>query len=606
MTGGGGDPVPPDPGSQEEPFRKRGRPKKTIDALHKTGRIGSKNTLSPAVSKNLLFPNFSSICNSKNTRINTTEGNISNSPDDSFKCPSVPEQNMIETVAEVHDIPSVHMMGDHDLDEVQPNYDQIDQILSECNSSPNLSSPQTVVDMHSVPRTPPRSNSNSNIPDLSEPLINSQRQNDKSSYVFTRNVNRYSNTDKCPFIVYIECIDKNISRLHPLAMGKKIFNAYPQFRNDILNIAPMNRSTIKIEVKSAKVANEIVSKNMFVNENYNLYIPTHLIQRQGVIHNVDTSISDDELLSELESQVKVLKIKRIMRKSNDILSPTSAVIINFAGQSLPDYVYAYRVRFPVKPYIYKVMQCFSCLRYGHAAKFCKFPARCNRCKGQHNSRDCTDESPPICINCDQNHLATDHKNCSAYKEQKIIKEYMANNNTTYFEAKNSLKSANTYANMLRSEPHHEPRNLPSINNQFKYRNYESSYPNNNQIDLISSQQSKKDHTQNRPYHNNRQTQISHTQNHTQRNSNQTQIDPNLLYSLPQLPLNPIIQNPYRPEKNYVHDNLVEIISNIVSNILANIFKNPISTIPSDENIKSVIVEMLSEGHAANNHDGSRR
>lgn len=46
-------------------------------------------------------------------------------------------------------------------------------------------------------------------------------------------------------------------------------------------------------------------------------------------------------------------------------------------------------------------QCFKCLRMGHFGKWCRHPARCGRCDGNHTTRDCTAGKGEIteCVRC---------------------------------------------------------------------------------------------------------------------------------------------------------------------------------------------------------------
>ena len=59
-------------------------------------------------------------------------------------------------------------------------------------------------------------------------------------------------------------------------------------------------------------------------------------------------------------------------------------------------------------------QCFRCQEFGHHADFCKFPAKCNICAADHDSRQCPSRALPSrkCTNCSGDHPASS-RDCPA-------------------------------------------------------------------------------------------------------------------------------------------------------------------------------------------------
>lgn len=214
-----------------------------------------------------------------------------------------------------------------------------------------------------------------------------QNKNENVNITNNIKVNEYSNSDNGPFIVYIQTTDLNIGSLHPVVLGKKIILAHPELKTNILNITKMSKKIVKVELKTATAANNMIKQKFTGLDNYNIYIPNHLVTRQGVVRDVDTSLSNEEIMQDIDTDIEILSVDRILKKndSNNLI-PTKSVIIKFKGQNLPNYIYLYRVRFAVSPYVYKVTQCYNCLRYGHSASRCSYPARCKQCAGTHNSR----------------------------------------------------------------------------------------------------------------------------------------------------------------------------------------------------------------------------
>lgn len=62
-------------------------------------------------------------------------------------------------------------------------------------------------------------------------------------------------------------------------------------------------------------------------------------------------------------------------------------------------------------------QCKRCLRWDHTANYCWMPARCLKCGGNHEKKDCTlkDSEPAKCAGCKGNHPAS-WRGCSEYQK----------------------------------------------------------------------------------------------------------------------------------------------------------------------------------------------
>ena len=117
--------------------------------------------------------------------------------------------------------------------------------------------------------------------------------------------------------------------------------------------------------------------------------------------------------------------------------PTGLVLLTFKGVSPPKYVRFYGLEHSVCVYVSPVTQCFRCLRYGHT-KNCKGKEKCFNC-----AEDCHLKDPPEnnleypcvtkCFYC-KNDYKTTSKKCPEYNRQKNIKEPMAHENITFFDA----------------------------------------------------------------------------------------------------------------------------------------------------------------------------
>lgn len=113
-------------------------------------------------------------------------------------------------------------------------------------------------------------------------------------------------------------------------------------------------------------------------------------------------------------------------------------------------------------------QCRKCQSFGHAATNCGMLYRCVKCTHKHDPNECPldDNSPPKCVNCNENHTANS-KNCNVYKEyvSKISesKRRVSTNQTNHTRVNSypvksqrqtsmPVTSAISYSEILRNEP----------------------------------------------------------------------------------------------------------------------------------------------------------
>jgi len=144
--------------------------------------------------------------------------------------------------------------------------------------------------------------------------------------------------------------------------------------------------------------------------------------------------------------------------------PSRTLCLKFAGQSLPRYVYLSNCRYAVFPYVPKTRICFSCFRVGHLSKSCKSRPRCLYCgEAPHgSSEECIQkQSPPKCINCDGDHLATSHE-CSKVLTHKMALSLAATENVSFMDALRSVCSSLPSSPVSITDPRMDFHNFPSL------------------------------------------------------------------------------------------------------------------------------------------------
>jgi galactitol-specific phosphotransferase system IIB component len=274
----------------------------------------------------------------------------------------------------------------------------------------------------------------------------------------------YKASDCGPFEIHVQKIfsDNKSSPLHPITFGNFLS------RNKIKNILPggvkpLGKFRISVQFKDFKSANEFVSSVIIKNNNYKAFIPMHQVTRMGLIKGVPVDMSDEEIISECrvpERFGKILKIRRLNYKDTKsgpsvTWKPSQSVVVTFEGQALPSHVYLHYNSLPVEKYIFPTVQCFQCCRFGHTKTVCRSLPRCFKCTESHLGENCSSFISK-CVNCQGSHTAINTQ-CPEFLRQKRIKNCMAMENISYFEAARSTPLAKpSFAEKASSPP-------PSLN-----------------------------------------------------------------------------------------------------------------------------------------------
>lgn len=337
-------------------------------------------------------------------------------------------------------------------------------VLSDEEEYYNRTDNQKEVDMTVEDGHVENSNNTGKTSRSGEILAGAKGKNSQSK-LFNLSTDKYNTSN---IYVYIEKTnDQHIGRLHPLLVGHILHKKL--FVKNIIAIKSSGKNRIKVQVKSAKDANDLVNNKLLESENLRAFIPNHILEKKGLIRGVDTFFDTDYLKENIISDYKVFDIYRMQRKverDNKIVSISKqTVVITFEGNVLPNEIEINSVIFPVEPFVGRVTQCFKCLRYGHISGQCRATnTLCINCgKTKLDDHTCL-EVESYCIHCKTGGHKSNSRDCPFYEEQKKIKKVMAENNFTFIEAKEYCK--NSFSNCVTSN------RFSVLSND----NYESNFP----------------------------------------------------------------------------------------------------------------------------------
>lgn len=313
---------------------------------------------------------------------------------------------------------------------------------------------------------PPNPNTDTNVNLNNSPELPNSPTKEKPVY-------KYAMNSLGPFKIFLESNDHNLGRLHPLAVGRMLFNNNVP---NIVKVETLGRNRICVQFNSQSAANSFLDNPVLKTENLRAYVPTHCVTRVGVVKDIDVNIDEKTILENMKNNknINILKIHRMSRRTTSTdgtpsYTPSTTIQVTFEGRNLPDYITLFYCSRSVEIYTFPVTQCYNCCRFGHITKNCKSSPRCAKCSEDHQSINCTkdDTHPKISINCNGDHSAT-YKSCPEYKRQVAIKKIMALDGLTYFEASGQVPK------ILSNVTLPNPINVTSSPQQFPLLSYNSS------------------------------------------------------------------------------------------------------------------------------------
>ena len=181
--------------------------------------------------------------------------------------------------------------------------------------------------------------------------------------------NRYSRHNKGPFTIKIDCTCN--PPIQVLSLGKIL---HKNFKDEVTECKKKEPSRTTILFKSGSRVNKIAENLNKINPNLKAHIPNFRVTRLGIIRNVPTDISIEEIEECSVSSAPIVEAKRFEWKDKEGNSiPGTTVLITFDGQTLPQDIKLYFLLLRVDPYVSQPKICYSCYRHGHVKNICKNP-----------------------------------------------------------------------------------------------------------------------------------------------------------------------------------------------------------------------------------------
>lgn len=222
-------------------------------------------------------------------------------------------------------------------------------------------------------------------------------------------------------------------RINRIGVGKTLTR---MMIKNILSCNQISSNIICVHFDNREEANKLIGNGQLKMHGYEAFIPEFYSTVIGVIKNVPTDITAQEIYDEIKNEYDIIKIERMTRRlSYGHRDYAMNVKIKFSSDLLPPTVTLFHSIERVHTYIPPVLQCTGCLRYGHSIKACKASdaaKMCSNCglKG-HKRTECV-SLQASCFYCKGHHEATS-RNCPERIRQNNIRILMTGEKLSFRE-----------------------------------------------------------------------------------------------------------------------------------------------------------------------------
>lgn len=197
---------------------------------------------------------------------------------------------------------------------------------------------------------------------------------------------------------------------------KNLSNYYPRTKFDVAFRTAKGK--VQLQLRNKALADELIAnwKPNYLGSNTKARKP--ITQHVGILRDCDVTLTDEEVLSDVERYYDGVKFERFKRKDGYIY-PLGKLIFRSRDEleaAIDQGVPIGQMMCNVEEFVMKnkPTRCYKCQAFNHVAKWCNKDTKCGKCAGKHEMKSCN--APTYkCANCEEDHAAWD-KNCREYLE----------------------------------------------------------------------------------------------------------------------------------------------------------------------------------------------
>ena len=263
----------------------------------------------------------------------------------------------------------------------------------------------------------------------------------------------FTKEDAGPFVLHLRGNRENNTRpLMALEVCRMLEKSIVKY--DL--VTPLTRNTWEITFNTRDTANYALTSPYPKQHGLMIWLPWMKVFRKGIIRGIPLDCSVAEIKEELNKSNPGLKVsevsrlkRRIQKDGHTEWADTHTVSVVVRSTQLPKFVYIWRTRLDLEPFIPEVRRCFKCGRFGHISKVCKAIEKCLTCAHDKHPESETCATTPMCINCKGDH-PTLNRQCPKFRESKEICRIMAHENVPFAIAQKQ------FSNMQHNSLFHSP------------------------------------------------------------------------------------------------------------------------------------------------------
>ena len=188
------------------------------------------------------------------------------------------------------------------------------------------------------------------------------------------------------------------------------------------SLTTSGRDSFSVEVQNDAQGEKLQNIKTIDNVPCQVQPNTFLNNSKGIIYVNEFNIDNIEefsagLIENYNSITTVTEATFIKPK----FQQTSVFLIEFAQETLPEYIYipGERMDTRVYPYVNKPLHCSTCQKYGHSKTRCNGITTCSKCGQQNHVADNCLEDRATCLHCGGPHRVKD-KTCPKQVEEETI------------------------------------------------------------------------------------------------------------------------------------------------------------------------------------------
>ena len=149
--------------------------------------------------------------------------------------------------------------------------------------------------------------------DIQSSLNTDKPTSQDTSTVSNKVKDEYNYRDSGPYIIILQGQNQNLTKLHPIKIGKLLFDHNV---DSIVQVKKAGPNKFEIQFQNYSAANRFLQSNFDQLHNTISFIPKYYVYSKGIVKNIDTDITCEEIMEQgsTPEQYKIAHIRHFHKK----------------------------------------------------------------------------------------------------------------------------------------------------------------------------------------------------------------------------------------------------------------------------------------------------